>query len=108
MALDFHSIAKKWQENWTKNKTYESNPDEKNKFFVTVPYPYVNGLLHIGHTYTFMRADAFARYKRMCGFNVLFPFAFHATGTPIDTAAKKIQEKEEGQINIYKDMGFKE
>ncbi len=107
MALDFHKLARKWQRRWKTQRVFEADADAgKPKFFLTTPYPYVNGLLHIGHTYTYMRVEAFARYKRMRGFNVLFPFAFHATGSPIDTAAKRVAEGEEKQIQTLKLMGF--
>ncbi len=43
---------------------------------ICVPYLFQNGLLHLGHGYAFTRGDAIARYKRICGFNVLFPFAW--------------------------------
>ncbi len=108
VKLNLKAIAKRWQKVWAERKLFEADPSDKPKFFITVPYPYVNGYLHIGHTYTDMRVEAFARYKRMRGFNVLLPFAFHATGTPMEAAAKLVAEKDEKQISIYKDMGFKE
>ncbi|MBI4016265.1 MAG: leucine--tRNA ligase [Candidatus Aenigmarchaeota archaeon] len=108
MKLNLKAIAKRWQKVWAERKLFEADPLDKPKFFITVPYPYVNGYMHIGHTYTDMRPEAFARYKRMRGFNVLFPFAFHATGTPIESAAKLVAEKDEKQLSIYKDMGFKD
>ncbi len=109
MPLDFHKIARKWQRKWKTQKVFEADANtNKPKFLLTTPYPYVNGLLHIGHTYTYMRVEAFARYKRMRGYNVLFPFAFHATGSPIDTAAKRVAENEEKQIQTLKLMGFKD
>ncbi|MBW2969643.1 leucine--tRNA ligase [Candidatus Woesearchaeota archaeon] len=105
--MDFHKLARKWQRRWKTQKVFEADADlNKPKFMLTTPYPYVNGLLHIGHTYTYMRVDAFARYKRTRGFSVLFPWAFHATGSPIDAAARRVKEKEEKQINTLKLMGF--
>ena len=107
--LNFKLIAKRWQRIWKERKLFEADVVEgKPKFFITVPYPYVNGFLHIGHTYTDMRPEVFARYKHMQGFNVLFPFAFHATGTPIEAAAKLVVEKDEKQLGILKSMGFKD
>jgi len=107
MTLDFHKLARKWQRKWKSQHVFEADADtNKPKFFLTTPYPYVNGLLHIGHTYTYMRVEAFARFKRMKGYNVLFPFAFHATGAPIDTAAKRVADGEEKQISTLKLMGF--
>ncbi len=107
--LNFKLIAKRWQRIWKERKLFEADPvEEKPKFFITVPYPYVNGFLHIGHTYTDVRPEVFARYKRMQGYNVLFPFAFHATGTPIEAAARFVVEKDEKQLGILTSMGFKE
>ena len=109
MALDFHKLARKWQRRWKTQKVFEADADAgKPKFFITTPYPYVNGLLHLGHTYTYARVEIFARYKRMRGYNVLLPFAFHATGSPIETAAKRVEENEEKQIQTLKLMGFKD
>lgn len=107
MTLDFHKLARKWQRRWKTQHVFEAEADtNKQKFFLTTPYPYVNGLLHIGHTYTYMRVEAFARFKRMRGYNVLFPFAFHATGAPIDTAAKRVADGEQKQISTLKLMDF--
>ncbi|NJL43850.1 MAG: class I tRNA ligase family protein [Nitrosarchaeum sp.] len=67
-----------------KSKTFESQPNtNKKKFFITIPYPYISGSLHIGHARVVTEADVYARYKRMQGYNVLYPLAFHISGTPI-------------------------
>ena len=100
-------IQEKWQKRWADAKIFEANPiKDKPKFFLTFPYPYINAYPHIGHLYTLMRIEAFARYKRLRGFNVLFPEGWHATGSPIVNAAKRVKNREEKQIKIMKDMGF--
>lgn len=101
-------IEAKWQQKWEEAKLFEANPDDRKKFFVNFPYPYMNGYLHLGHAFSLMRVEVFARYRRMQGFNVLFPFGFHCTGTPIVAAAQRIAESEEKQINIMKGMGIPE
>ena len=58
----------------------------KPKFYVTTPIYYPSGNLHIGHTYTTVAADAIARFKRFCGYDVKF-----LTGT--DEHGEKIQKK---------------
>ena len=68
----------------------EPKPDQK-KFFVTFPYPYTNGRLHLGHGYSMTKAEFTARYMKLRGYNVLWPFAFHCTGMPISASAKKLQ-----------------
>ena len=105
--MDFKALETKWQAAWAKAKLFEAEPDPKRpKFFVTFPYPYVNGYLHVGHFYTLLRCDVTARYKRMAGFNVLFPQAWHATGGPIEAAAARIRENEPRQLAVMAEMGF--
>ncbi|WP_202318370.1 leucine--tRNA ligase [Archaeoglobus neptunius] len=99
--VDFRAIEKKWQNEWEKSRIFESDPDNRKKFFLTIPYPYLNGNLHAGHTRTFTIGDAFARYMRMKGYNVLFPLGFHVTGTPIIGLAELIQKRDEKTIEVY-------
>lgn len=105
--LNFKEIEEKWQKRWEEEKVFEVNSDKKRKkFFINFPYPYINGYLHLGHAFSITRADVAARYKRMKGFNVLFPQGWHCTGTPVWAAAQRIREKEEKQLEIMKSMGF--
>lgn len=97
----FREIEKKWQSEWEKAKIFQADPDEREKFFITIPYPYLNGNLHVGHCRTFTIGDAVARYKRMCGYNVLFPMGFHVTGTPIIGLAELISKRDERTIEVY-------
>ena len=106
--VDFKEIEKKWQKRWEKEKIFQSEVDKRKKYFITTPYPYMNGLLHLGHLFTYIPPEVMARFKRMQGYNVLFKFAFHCTGTPIMAAAKRIEEKEAKQISILKQMGIQE
>jgi len=77
-------IEKKWQDKWASSKVFEADPDpNKNKKFITIPYPYASGTMHIGHGRSYVNGDIFARYYRAKGHNVLFPMAFHITGTPV-------------------------
>jgi len=94
-------IEKKWQEAWEKAGIFQADPDNRPKFFITIPYPYLNGNLHVGHCRTFTIGDAIARYKRMCGYNVLFPMGFHVTGTPIIGLAELIAKRDPKTIEVY-------
>lgn len=58
----------------------------KNTFYITTPIYYPSDKLHIGHTYSTVAADAMARYKRMCGYDVMFL-------TGVDEHGQKIEEK---------------
>ena len=52
-----HVIEKKWQSRWNESRVFEPEPDNREKFFITIPYPYLNGNLHAGHTRTFTIGD---------------------------------------------------
>src|SRR3972149_6072863 len=102
--FDPHDIDEKWQRKWSEAKIFEPEPDDRKKFFITIPYPYLNGNLHAGHTRTFTIGDVIARYKRMLGYNVLFPMGFHATGTPIVGLAEQIQKKDPEPMRVYNQL----
>jgi len=106
VVLDWKEIQDKWQREWDQAKIFEADPDpSKDKFFITVAYPYPNSPQHIGHARTYTLTDVHARYLRMRGYNVLFPMAFHYTGTPILAMAERIakgdQELVDDFLNIY-------
>lgn len=96
-----HEIESKWHELWDEQGLYHAEPGDKTKFFITIPYPYLNGNLHAGHTRTFTIGDVIARYKRMLGINVLFPMGFHVTGTPIVGLAELIQKRDPETMRVY-------
>lgn len=102
--MDFKAVEKKWQDAWAKQKAFEPKTDaSKEKFFFTVPYPYVSGSLHVGHGRTYAVGDVVARFKRMSGFNVLWPMAFHITGTPVLAVSSKIAEGDAATIQLHVD-----
>ena len=101
--VDFAKIEKKWQRRWYKEKIFDAKPDKKKKkYFMTVPYPYASGPLHIGHGRTYTVADVFVRYKKLTGHNVLFPIAWHVTGTPVLAVAQQIKNKDRKALDQYK------
>ena len=84
----------------------------KPKYFINFPYPYMNGKLHLGHLYSLSKSDFLAYYKKLQGFNTLFPLGFHCTGMPISASAQKIREELAGHqvdvsvVDILKSLGF--
>lgn len=60
------------------------------KFFATIAYPYMNGTLHAGHSFTISKAEFQIGFARMEGKRALFPFGFHCTGMPIKACADKL------------------
>src|SRR3989344_9289173 len=102
--MNFKEIEKKWQKKWEENKIFEvkSNP-KKEKFLITVPYPYISGSLHIGHARVVTEADVYARFMRMTGKNTLLPIAFHISGTPVLGISLAIANGDKKTIAVYKD-----
>ncbi len=84
-------IEPKWQKVWEETGIYLNVQEDptKPKWYHLVMFPYPSGNLHIGHWFSYAPADAAARYKRMRGYNVLFPFGFDAFGLPAENAAIK-------------------
>ncbi len=98
--MKFKEIESKWQSAWENAGLFEAVPDGRPKFYLTVAYPYVSGPMHIGHARTYTVPDVVARYKRMKGYNVLFPMAFHFTGMPIVGAAKRLARREHEYVKL--------
>lgn len=111
-------IEKQIQKKWDEEKIYEidASDNKKEKFFTTFPFPYMNGRLHLGHTFSLSKCEVntkrchlivvaifynkfifqFAvRYHRLKGKSVLFPFGFHCTGMPIKACADKLKREME-------------
>jgi len=94
--LEFEAeVQKKWED----AKVFEQDYDEALKdvphYLVTFPFPYMNGRLHLGHTFSMSKCEFAARFNRMDGKRVLFPFAFHCTGMPIKACADKLAREME-------------
>jgi len=104
--MDFKKIEQKWQKRWEKAKIFEANVNpKKKKFFTSNIIPYVNGNIHIGHSFTYTRVDAYVRFKRMQGFNTCLAQGFHATGEPIIGTVKRLKKGDKAQIETFKLYG---
>jgi leucyl-tRNA synthetase len=93
---DFKLIENKWQKYWgDHSELYRAeNESEKQKKYVLVEFPYPSGSgLHIGHAFSFTGGDVYARFKRMQGFNTLFPMGWDAFGLPTENYAIKMKRK---------------
>jgi leucyl-tRNA synthetase len=79
-----------WQQKWTESKIFEAKiSDDKPPFYCLEMYPYPSGKMHMGHVRNYSIGDAVARYKRMMGYDVLYPVGFDSFGMPAENAAIK-------------------
>ena len=87
---------------WEAERAFEAaapaaGSDGGKKFFGNFPYPYMNGLLHLGHAFSLSKLEFASAYHRLRGEHVLFPQGFHCTGMPIKACADKLR----GEIENY-------
>jgi len=98
-------IEDKWRNLWENAHVFEADPDPKRqKMFVTFPYSYMNGPLHVGHAFTASRVDAYARFRRMQGYNVLWPWGWHWTGQPLLGASQRVAKGDEAFIRVLREV----
>ncbi|KAJ2902435.1 cytosolic leucyl tRNA synthetase, partial [Coemansia aciculifera] len=95
-------IERHWQADWRENGLFEIDVpkdtglstdelhEQHPKWMGTIPYPYMNGTLHLGHGFSISKIEFAAGWERLKGKLVLFPFGFHVTGMPIKSSADKI------------------
>ena len=88
-------IQKRVQQEWEASKVFELDaPDTAEpKYMATFPYPYMNGRLHLGHTFTLSRVEFQIGYERLKGKRALFPFGLHCTGMPIKACADRLRRE---------------
>lgn len=91
-------LQKAAQAKWEAEKAFEADAGDdpgtiETKFFGNFPYPYMNGLLHLGHAFSLSKLEFASAYHRLCGKNVLFPQGFHCTGMPIKACADKLKRE---------------
>lgn len=89
LIKDEKHIRRKWA---NKNEFMAEPVIGKEKYFLTFPFPYSNGTLHLGHAYTLSKLEFFSRYQKLRCVNVLFPVGFHGTGMTIVACATKLKE----------------
>jgi len=88
--INTKEIEEKWRKYWEKEKVYSFDPKSKKKIYsIDTPPPTVSGEMHIGHACSYSQQDFIARYKRMQGFNVFYPFGTDDNGLPTERLVEK-------------------
>ena len=84
---------RKWLDYWNNNEVYKFTKDNRKIYSIDTPPPTVNGKIHIGHIFSYTQTEMLARYKRLRGYNIFYPFGFDDNGLP----SERLVEKEQGK-----------
>ncbi len=83
-------IEEKWRKFWEEKEIYRFNQKDSKKIYsIDTPPPTVSGEMHMGHACSYSQQDFIARYKRMQGFNVFYPFGTDDNGLPTERLVEK-------------------
>lgn len=89
-TYDFAAVEKRWLEQWDDSDFYFDKDSNKPRYIIDTPPPYPTGKLHIGHALNWVYMDIIARYKRMTGYNVMFPQGWDCHGLPTEVKVEEI------------------
>lgn len=103
--MDFKKLEQKWQKRWAQANLGKAERNKKPKWFGIFAYVTVSGFMHTGHMRGYSYVDFMARFKRLQGYNILFPVGSHATGNGAIAKAQKIAEGDPKWVNELKSEG---
>lgn len=87
---DYKTKEKQWQKYWQENGVYKFDKNSAKPIYsIDTPPPTVSGKIHIGHIFSYSQAEFVARYKRMMGYNVFYPFGFDDNGLPTELLVER-------------------
>jgi len=97
---NFKEIEEKWRTKWEEMKIYYFDREDRTKptFSINTPPPYPSGEFHVGNAFNHTYIDFVARYKRMRGYNVLFPQGWDCHGLPTEVRVEKTLGKSKSEI----------
>lgn len=102
---DYREVETRWQQTWRDEDVYFKDNCEKPQFVIDTPPPYPTGEFHIGNAFNWCYIDFLARYKRMKGFNVMFPQGWDCHGLPTEV---KVEETHKITKNDVDRQQFRE
>ena len=90
---NFKKSEEKLLKFWEKEKVYKFKPQKKGKIFsIDTPPPTLSGKMHLGHFFSYTHQDIIARYHRMLGENVFYPFGVDDNGLPTERLVEKLNK----------------
>ena len=90
---NINQSEKKWQKYWEKQEIYKFNPDSKAEVYsIDTPPPTISGRMHLGHSFSYAQEDFIARFQRMLGKNVFYPFGTDDNGLPTERLIESIKK----------------
>jgi valyl-tRNA synthetase len=89
-TYDFAEVEGRWRSRWHDEDFYFDRHSKKPRFIIDTPPPYPTGNFHIGNALNWCYIDFFARFKRMRGFNVMFPQGWDCHGLPTEVKVEEI------------------
>ncbi len=96
---DWKVKEEKWLNYWEKQKLNEFNLNEKEIYSIDTPPPTVSGNIHLGHIFSYSQTEMIARYKRLKGYNVFYPFGYDDNGLPSERLVEKEQNVKAYQMS---------
>ena len=87
-----HESEEKWLKYWEKEKVYAFDPSSKAEIYsIDTPPPTVSGKMHLGHSFSYSQQDFIARFQRMIGKNVFYPFGVDDNGLATERMIEKMK-----------------
>ncbi|MEM3397020.1 MAG: leucine--tRNA ligase [Thermoplasmata archaeon] len=105
-AYNHVEVEQKWAKIWEESGIWKAEKRNGKKFFLIFAYPGSSGILHAGHMRGFAYSDIITRWKRMLGYDVLFPAGVHASGIPAVAFAKKVETNDPITLSQLKELGL--
>ena len=91
MIYNAKEVEERIKKFWEKEKIYSFSLKNKKKIYsIDTPPPTVSGKMHVGHAFSYSQQDFIARYKRMSGWNVYYPFGTDDNGLPTERLVEKL------------------
>ena len=95
---DFNCVEEKWVESWDSSIYYFDWQSDKPQYIIDTPPPYPTGNFHIGNALNWCYIDYVARYKRMRGYNVMFPQGWDCHGLPTEVKVEELNHITKNQV----------